>query len=39
MNEWSGEPDPAQIKEIGRALESTIPFVLEGIKKMPGIDR
>ena len=38
MNEWSGEPDTTQIAEIGRALESTVPVVLEGITKIPKIE-
>ena len=35
MDEWTGEPDQNQIKEIGQALKSTVPGILktlEGLK-------
>ena len=37
MNEWTGEADTPQVQEIKEALQSTVPFVLEGITKMPKI--
>lgn len=34
MNEWTGEPDYTHIEEIKLALKSTIPGVLEELKKL-----
>ncbi|MBU0473051.1 MAG: N-formylglutamate amidohydrolase [Bacteroidetes bacterium] len=34
MDEWSGIPDLAQLQEIRMALESTVPGVLEELKKL-----
>ncbi len=34
MDEWTGKPDLQQLKEIGLALRSTIPGVLEELKKL-----
>lgn len=34
MDEWSGKPDLAQLQEIRMALESTIPGVLDELKKL-----
>ena len=34
MNEWTGKPDIHQLKEIYRALQSTIPGVLEELNKL-----
>ena len=38
MDEWTGKPDTKQIELIKQALESTIPGVLEELKKMAGLD-
>lgn len=37
MDEWSGQPDEQQVKEIGRALKSTIPGILSEVKIMAKI--
>ena len=34
MDEWTGEPDHEQIDMIKSALETTIPEVLEGLRKI-----
>jgi N-formylglutamate amidohydrolase len=34
MDEWTGEPDNQQIEEIQLALKSTVPGVLEELKKL-----
>ena len=34
MDEWTGIPDPIQLGAIKRALESTVPGVLEELKKL-----
>jgi len=34
MDEWSGEPDRQQLEEIRLALQSTVPGVLEELKKL-----
>jgi len=34
MDEWSGQPDPAQLETIRQALQSTIPGVLEELEKL-----
>jgi len=36
MDEWSGKPDTQQLKEISLALQSTLPGVLEELKKLGG---
>jgi N-formylglutamate amidohydrolase len=35
MNEWTGEADYQQLREIRLALESTVPGVLEELEKLP----
>ena len=34
MDEWTGKPDRRQLKEISNALQSTLPGVLEELKKL-----
>jgi N-formylglutamate amidohydrolase len=34
MDEWSGEPDPVQLDAIRKALASTVPAVLEALRRM-----
>lgn len=34
MDEWTGEPDLAQIEAIGAALQATVPGVLEELRKL-----
>ncbi len=34
MDEWTGQPDPLQLKLIRQALQSTIPGVLESLPKL-----
>jgi len=34
MDEWTGQPDPIQVAAIRQALQSTIPGVLEELKKL-----
>jgi len=34
MNEWTGEPDKTQVEAIHQALVSTVPGVLEELKKL-----
>ncbi len=35
MDEWTGEPDKAQVDAIGEALRSTVPAVLAALKGLP----
>ena len=34
MDEWSGQPDPVQLETIKKALQSTVPGVLQELKKL-----
>lgn len=34
MDEWTGIPDHSQLKEIELALQSTVPGMLEELKKL-----
>lgn len=34
MDEWTGEPDRAQLETLGRALQSTLPGILEELGKL-----
>jgi hypothetical protein len=34
MNEWTGEVDEERFEAVGRALESTVPGVLEKLEKL-----
>jgi hypothetical protein len=35
MDEWTGQPDPAQIEWVRQALASTLPGVLEALESCP----